>query len=48
MEMITISKRKYEDLLETVGVLRNKEMMSAIVESDVAKRKGVKTWKIQL
>ena len=43
-EMITISKREYEDLLEEVGILHNFEMMEAIHESDEAKRKGVKTW----
>ncbi len=45
-EMITIPKNEYELLLEEVGILRNKEMMNAIKESDEAKRKGVKTWSV--
>jgi len=46
-EMVTISKREYEELLEEVGILRNKEMMEAIRESDEAKKKGVKTWELK-
>lgn len=46
-EMIKISKTEYEELLEEVGILRNKEMMEAIKESDDAKKKGVKTWKLK-
>ena len=47
METITIPKKQYNELLETVGVLQNKKMMEAISESDAAKKKGVKTWKLQ-
>ena len=43
-EMVTIPKKEYEELLEEVGILRNKEMMEAIRDSDEAKKKGVKTW----
>jgi len=43
-EMVTIPKKEYEELLEEVGILRNKEMMEAIKESDEAKKKGIKTW----
>ena len=46
-EMVTISKREYEELLEEVGILRNKEMMEAVRESDEAKKKGVKTWELK-
>ncbi len=42
--MVTIPKKEYEELLEEVGILRNKEMMEAIRDSDEAKKKGVKTW----
>jgi PHD/YefM family antitoxin component YafN of YafNO toxin-antitoxin module len=45
-EMIQIPKKEYEELLEEVGILRNKEMMEAIRESDAAKEKGVKTWEL--
>ena len=46
-ELITIPKEEYEELLEEVGILRNKEMMEAIVESDEAKKKGIKTWELK-
>ena len=42
-EMVQIPKKEYEELLEEVGILRNKEMTEAIKESDEAKKKGVKT-----
>ncbi len=45
-ETVTISKKEYEELLEEVGILRNSKMMEAIKESDDAKKKGVKTWKL--
>jgi len=45
-EMIQIPKKEYEELLDEVGILRNKEMMEAIKESDTAKEKGVKTWEL--
>lgn len=47
-ETVTISREEYEQLLEEVGILRNKEMKEAIEESDAAKRQGVKTWKLNL
>ena len=47
MRVITIPKEEYEELLEEVGILRNKEMMKAIKESDEAKEKGVKTWELK-
>ena len=45
--MIQISRKEYEELLEEVGILRNPEMMEAIKESDEAKSKGIKTWKLK-
>ena len=47
-ETVTIPKKEYEELLEEVGILRNPSMMGAIHESDEAKRKGVKTWKLDI
>ena len=46
-ETVTIPKEEYEELLEEVGILRNKEMMEAIKESDEAKEKGTKTWELK-
>ena len=46
-EMIQIPKKEYEELLEEVGILRNEEMVSAIKESDEAKKKGIKTWELR-
>ena len=46
-ETVTIPKKEYIELLEEVGILRNKEMMDAISESDEAKSKNVKTWELQ-
>ena len=46
-EMIQIPKKEYEELLEEVGILRNKEMMEAVRESDEAKKKGIKTWELK-
>ncbi len=45
-EMVTITKKEYEHLLEEIGIIRNPTMMDAILESDEAKRQGIKTWKI--
>ena len=39
-ETVTISRKEYEALLEGLGILRNKEMMEAVKESDQAKSKG--------
>lgn len=47
-ETVTISREEYDFLLEEVGILKNKEMMEAIEESDKAKKEGVKTWKLKL
>ena len=47
-ETITIPKREYEELLEEVGILRNKKIMEAVKESDEAKKKGTKTWKLKV
>jgi len=47
LEMVQIPKKEYEELLEEVGILRNPEMMEAIRESDEAKKKGVKPWKLK-
>ena len=44
--MVTIPTQEYEELLKTVGILRNSEMIEAIEESDEAKAKGVKTWEL--
>lgn len=46
-EMIQITKQEYENLLEEVGILHDPEMMEAIKESDEAKERGVKTWKLK-
>ena len=46
-EMVQIPKKEYEELLEEVGILRNKEMVKAIKENDEAKKKGVKTWELK-
>jgi len=45
---VTISREEYELLLEEVGVLRNPKMLEAVEESDKAKAKGVKTWKLKV
>ncbi len=47
-EMIQIPREEYEALLEEVGILRNREMMEAIKESDLAKIKAVKTWELKI
>ena len=47
-EIVTISKKEYEELLEEVGILRNSKMMEAIRESDEAKKKGVKAWELKI
>ena len=47
-EMIEISKKEYEELLQEVGILRNTEMMEAIHESEIAKERGVKTWETKV
>ena len=47
-EMVQIPKQEYEALLEEIGILRNPHMMAAIKESDIAKKKGVKPWKLHL
>ncbi len=44
--MIQIPKHEYEELLEEVGILRNKEMVDAIKESNEAKRKWLKSWEL--
>ena len=46
-ETITIPKKKYEELLEELSILRDPEMMAAIRESEEAKKKGVKPWKLK-
>ena len=46
-EMVQISRKEYEELLEEIGILRNEEMFSAIKESDEAKKKAVKTWELK-
>lgn len=45
--MIAILRKEYEELLDEVGILRDPEMMAAIQESDEAKQKGIKTWKLR-
>ena len=47
-ETVTIPREEYELLLEEVGILRNREMMETIEESDKAKEEGVKTWKLKI
>ena len=46
-EMVTISRKEYDVLLEEVGILRNPDMMEAVSENDGAKKKGVKTWELK-
>ena len=46
-ETVTISKKEYEDLLDEVGILRDSQMMSAIKDSDKAKKNGIKTWELK-
>lgn len=46
--MVQIPKRKYEALLEEMGILRNPYMMAAMRESDAAKKKRVRPWKVYL
>lgn len=46
-EMIQIPRKEYEELLEEVGILRNREMMEAVRESDEARKKGIKTWELK-
>lgn len=46
--MVTIPKHEYEELLEEIGILRNKEMMEAIKEGLDAEKRGVKPWKLHL
>ncbi len=45
---VTIPKKEYELLLEEIGILRDKDMMDAIVDSEKAKKTGVKTWELKL
>ena len=47
-ETVTIPKKEYEALLEEVGILRDSKMMEAIKESDESKKKGVKTWELNI
>ncbi len=47
-EMVLVSKKEYELLLEEVGILRNPEMAEDIREYDEAKRKGIKPWKLNI
>ena len=44
--MVSIPRKVYEELLEEVGIVRNKKIMEAVEDSDNAKKKGVKTWKL--
>ena len=45
-QMIQAPKKKYEALIEEVGINRDEDVMAAIKESDQAKKAGVKTWKL--
>jgi len=47
-ETVCIPRAEYELLLEEVGILRNSKMVDAVEESDKAKDKGVKTWKLKV
>lgn len=47
-ETVTIPKKEYESLLEEIGILRDKDMMGAILESEKAKKAGVKTWELKV
>ncbi|MDO8564045.1 MAG: hypothetical protein Q7R87_03490 [Nanoarchaeota archaeon] len=46
-KMIQISLKEYEGMKETIEILQNPEMMAQILESEDAKRKNVKSWKIK-
>ncbi len=46
-EMVQITRKEYEELLEEVGILRNKDMMAAIEDTKKAKKKGVKSWDLE-
>jgi hypothetical protein len=46
-KMVQIPKKEYEELLEEVGILRNKDIMDAIKESDKAKKNGIRTWELK-
>ena len=48
METVCILKEEYDLLLEEVGILRNPKMAEAIEESNTAKVKSIKTWKLKL
>ncbi len=45
---IKTTEKAYEDNLEELSILNNQEMMEAILESDEAAKKGVKTWKLSI
>jgi len=45
--MVSIPKRKYLELLEELGIVRNPEMMAAIEDNKTAKQKDVKTWELE-
>ena len=41
-------KSEVEGIRSTIEILQDKEMMESIRESEEAKRRGVKPWKLQL
>ena len=45
-QMIQAPKKKYEALLEEVGIVRDEDVMASIKESDKAKKADIKTWKL--
>ncbi len=45
---VTMSRAEYKRSLDEVGILRNPALAEAIEDSDKAKSKGVKTWKLKV
>jgi len=41
-------KRELEGIKSTIEILQDREMLESIEESEEAKSKGVKPWKLQL
>ena len=41
-------KKEVEGIRSTIEILQDKEMMESIRESEEAKKRGVKPWKLQL
>jgi len=46
-ETIIISKKEYEGMKETIEILQDEDLMNQIRDSEEAKKKGVKPWKLK-